>query len=279
MARLIWNGYGKAAVRLVKVDRGPAQHHLHDLTVDTQLQGDFEAAHLSGDNAVVLPTDTMKNTVYAFAREGPVDPPESFAERLGRHFLTACPAARRAVVSVFVHGWSRAGAHSREHPHAFVRGTAERRIARVTVDAVGAAVEAGVDGVGLLKTADSAFTGFLREGHTTLVETRDRIFATELEAEWRYKSTSPSWNEAWAAVRAALVGTFADHRSESVQQTLYAMGTAALDACGEVTEIRLLLPNRHHLLVDLTPFDLDNPNQVFVATQEPYGRIEAVIAR
>jgi urate oxidase len=277
--RLAWNGYGKAEVRLVKVDRREARHHLHDLTVDVQLQGEFGDTHATGDNTAVLPTDTMKNTVYALARQGPVDPPEEFGERLARHFLGACPAARRAVLSLAVHRWDRAPADGTGHDHAFVRGTAERRLATVTVDQSGVDVEAGLDGLGLLKTTASRFTAFLRDQYTTLKETDDRILATDLAARWEYARRPADYGPTWSAIRTALIETFAGHSSGSVQQTLYAMGEAALARCPEIDQIRLMLPNRHHLLVDLAPFGLENPNEVFMATREPFGRIEAVVAR
>jgi urate oxidase len=277
--RLAWNGYGKAAVRLVKVDRSGPKHELHDLTVEVQLQGEFGPTHASGDNADVLPTDTMKNTVYALARQGPVAPPEAFGARLGRHFLTACPVARRAVISLSGHRWDRANVKDAPHDHTFVRGSTERRVALVTVDGSELGVEAGIEGLGLLKTTGSAFEGFLRDRYTTLKETDDRIMATDVDARWKYSRPPRDYNDAWQDVRVALIETFARHQSASVQQTLYAMGEAALGQCAEIAEIRLVLPNKHHLLVDLGPFGLDNPNEIFVATSEPYGRIEAVIAR
>ena len=278
-ARLAWSGYGKAAVRLVKVDRQVAPHELHDLTVEVQLQGEFGPAHAAGDNAQVLPTDTMKNTVYALARQGAVDPPEAFGERLARHFLGACPAASRAVMMLAVHRWDRTTTDGSPDRSAFVRGPVERRLATVTLDATGVGVEAGIEGLGLLKTTGSGFTGFLRDRYTTLRETDDRILATDVEARWKYSRPPRDYNHSWAATRSSLIETFARHQSASVQHTLYAMGEAALAGCAEIGEIRLILPNRHHLLVDLTPLGLDNPNEIFVATGEPYGRIEAVIAR
>jgi urate oxidase len=277
--RLAWNAYGKAAVRLVKVDRGAARHELHDLTVEVQLQGNFGPTHTAADNSAVLPTDTMKNTVYALARQGPVDPPEEFGERLARHFLGACPAARRAVLAVAVSRWDRARVDGTPHGHTFVQGPGERRLATVTLDEAGVGVEAGIEGLGLLKTTGSGFAGFLRDGYTTLKETDDRILATDVEARWKYARPPRDYAGAWSAVRSSLVETFARQQSVSVQQTLYAMGEAALARCGEIGEIRLILPNRHHLLVDLAPFGLDNPNEIFMPTREPYGRIEAVIVR
>ncbi len=276
--RLAWNGYGKAAVRLVKVDREARGHDLHDLTVEVQLQGDFGPAH-EGDNSQVLPTDTMKNTVYALARQGPVDPPEVFGERLARRFLAACPAAHRAVITLAVHRWMRAYADGAPHPHAFVRGRSEQRLAWVTVDRGRIEVEAGLEGLGLLKSTGSGFAGFLRDEYTTLRETDDRIMATDVEARWRYERPPADYGAAWTSIEGSLIETFARHESASIQHTLYAMGETALAACPEVGEIRLILPNRHYLLVDLAPLGLTNPNEVFAATREPYGRIEAVVAR
>lgn len=278
-ARLSWSGYGKAGVRLVRVERGAEAHRLSDLTVEVQLQGRFEPAHTDGTNTMVLPTDTMKNTVYALARTGPVDPPEAFALALGRHFLEACPAADRAVVSIGVHGWERLAMDGKAHPHAFSRGPSSRRTVTAAVERGAESVTAGVEGLGLLKTTGSGFEGFLRDGYTTLAETADRIFATEVTASWRYAAAPPDWTRAWTATQEALLATFASRYSPSVQRTLYAMGEAALDACGEIAEIRLLMPNQHHLLVDLSPFGLTNPNEIYVATREPYGRIEAVVER
>ena len=271
--RLAWNGYGKAAVRLVKVVRDGPDHELHDLTVDVQIQGDFADAHVAGSNAAVLPTDTMKNTVYALAREGPVSPPEEFGIRLARHFAHACPSASSVVIGITVHAWEHAGATS------MVRGGAERRTATVTTNGESIVVDGGIEGLGMLKTTGSAFSGFLHDRYTTLQDASDRLMATDVTARWKYSEVPRDWETAFRAVRSALITTFTSHESRSVQQTLYAMGTAALAACSEISEIRLVLPNRHHLLVDLSPFGLDNPDQIYVATAEPYGRIEAVIAR
>jgi urate oxidase len=278
-ATLTWNGYGKAAVRLVKVGRSGARHELHDLTVDVQLQGNFSSTHETGDNSAVLPTDTMKNTVYALAKMGDVDPPESFGLALGRHFLEACPAAKRAVIHLELHRWDRLAPEGKPHHHAFQRGSAERRIAVASVEREAESVSAGIEGMALLKTTGSGFEGFLRDGFTTLKETDDRILATEVSARWRYGTPPADWTRAWTSTHDALLATFATTYSHSVQETLYAMGVEALAACPDIAEIRLALPNQHHLLVDLNPFGLTNANEVFDATREPYGRIEGVVTR
>jgi urate oxidase len=277
VANLSWNRYGKSRVRLVKVRRGADSHELIDLTLDVVLEGAFEPVYIDGDNSGCLATDTMKNTVYAFARQDPLDHAESFATRLAAHFSSK-PGVSLVRIETIEHPWTRLAAGGRPHPHAFARAGTEEWITVVTRDAGGTSIASGLRGLVLLKTTDSAFAGFPRDEYTTLPETRDRILATSMTATWRY--TAGFWDFAQrSAVRSALVETFAAHRSESVQQTLYAMGEAALGACSGVVDIQISLPNRHHLLVDLQPFGLDNPNEIFVATEEPFGLIEARVSR
>ncbi len=272
---LSWNRYGKASVRLVKVVRGPDAHQLVDLTIDVQLEGAFESVY-AGDNRACLPTDTMKNTVYALARQ-PFDSMEAFSLRLADHFA-AKPGVSSARITATEAPWTRLAVKGRPHPHAFARDGGERWTVVVTRDANGARVVSGLTDLIVLKSTDSAFAGFPRDEYTTLPEITDRLFATSITATWTYRSPAVDVG-ARALVRSALLETFATHVSESVQHTLAAMGTAALAACPELVDITLTLPNRHHLLVDLRPFGLDNPNEIFVATEQPYGLIEATIRR
>jgi urate oxidase len=274
---LVWNRYGKSRVRLVKVRRGADSHDLVDLTLDIALEGAFDRVYVDGDNSGCLATDTMKNTVYALARRDALDHVESFASRLAAHFSSK-PGVSLVTIGAAEHPWVRLAAGGRPHPHAFARAGGEEWTTVVTRDAGGTAITSGLRGLVVLKTTDSAFSGFPRDQYTTLPETRDRILATSITAAWRYASEFADFAQR-SVVRAALVETFAAHRSESVQQTLYAMGEAALAACSGVIDIQLSLPNRHHLLVDLEPFGLDNPNDVFVATEEPFGLIEARVTR
>ena len=279
MSELGANSYGKSVIRLVTVTRHGARHDLRDLTVNIRLEGDFTAAHVAGDNSAILPTDTMKNTSYALAREHASAPPEVFGEAIGKRLLAVTPAARSADVELAVHAWDRVRIADRPHDHAFTRGPASRRLAHVRCTRDGERYAAGITGLALLKSGGSAFSGFLRDDLTTLRETEDRILATEVDARWIYSGAPSSFDLAWRTVRNALVETFAEHESRSVQHTLYAMGNAALERCDDVEEIRLSMPNQHHLLVDLGPFGQENRNEVFVATREPHGLIEAVIRR
>ena len=277
MSDLTWNRYGKSRIRLVKVRRARDPHELVDLTIDVQLEGAFDAVYVDGDNGPCLATDTMKNTVYALARQDPIDHVEAFALRLAGHFLEK-PEVSRARISAVEQPWGRLSSGGQPHPHAFVQAGAEHWTTVVTRDAAEAEIVSGLANLVVLKTTDSAFAGFPRDEFTTLPDTEDRIMATSITASWTY-APGPADFGARAQVRRALVETFAAHHSRSVQHTLYAMGEAALAACAGVTSITLTLPNRHHLLVDLKPFGLDNPNEIFVATDQPFGLIEATIRR
>jgi urate oxidase len=267
------NQYGKAETRLVLVRRGGPEHSLVDLNVSVALAGDLADTHLTGDNAKVLPTDTQKNTVYAFARQHGIASIEEFGLLLARHFVSTQSSVDKARVSIDSYGWDRLG------PHSFARTGAGVRTAVASADADGEWVVSGVRDLVLLNTTDSEFHGFIRDRYTTLAETSDRILATAVDASWRHSSSASSWDASFEAARSALIGAFVDTYSLSLQQTLHAMGSAVLSAEPSIVEVRLSLPNRHHFLVDLAPFGLDNPGEVFVAADRPYGLIEGTVLR
>ena len=277
------NQYGKAGTRLVRVYRDTARHEIHDLTVSTSLQGDFTDAHLLGDQAHVLPTDTQKNTVFAFAKEHGVGEPEEFALDLARHFADDVPTVTTARVDVDAQTWERIAVDGQEHEHSFVRRDQTTRTATAVVSGRGQDqrtwVLSGVTGLALLKSTGSEFAGFATDRYTTLAETHDRIMATSLTARWRHAATSADWASSYADVSTLLLATFARVHSRAVQQTLWEMGKAVLETCPGVVEVRLSAPNNHHFLVDLTPFGLDNPGEVFYAADRPYGLIQASVRR
>jgi urate oxidase len=272
------NNYGKSEVRLVKVKRDTDRHELRDLTVDVALEGDFEAVHLKGDNTGLLATDTMRNTVYALAKDHLTGSIEEFGLKLVNHFLEAGPTVERARVRITEHPWNRIEVNGRGHEHSFVRGSGERTAA-VGGDAGGARVEAGIDDLLVLKTTNSGWEGFLRERYTTLPETNDRILATKITANWTYGDADVDFDRLWRGVRDQILATFTDHYSPSVQNTLYRMGEAVLEGFPEIEKIHLSLPNKHHLLYDLERFGMENEGEIFHATSEPYGLIEGFVER
>lgn len=274
------NRYGKAETRVVRVVRDTARHEIRDLNVTTALRGDFTAAHTEGDQSHVLPTDTQKNTAFAYAKRHGVSSPEDYALALARRLLEATPAAEGATVEVEEYPWDRIPVGGAGHDHAFVRRGGEVRTTRVDVTADGGEVASGLRDLVVLKSTGSEFKGFLRDEYTTLPDADDRILATSLRATWRHAEGSvPDWNASHEAVRAQLLATFATTYSRALQETLYAMGRAVLEAHQGIDEISFAAPNRHHLLVDLAPFGLDNPGEVFVAADRPYGLIEATVRR
>lgn len=277
------NRYGKAETHLLRVVRHDDHHEIRELTVTTALEGHFDDVHLSGDNAAVLPTDSQKNAVHAFAADATPGAPEDFALRLARHLVQAgAPAATRARVQVDEHVWHRISTANGEHPHAFARPAgAERRQAVATAtDAGEAHLAAGLSDLFVLKSAGSEFRGFLHDRYTTLPETGDRILATAVTARWRFATTiGVDWHASFGTARATLLATFAARHSRSLQQTLYDMGAAILEARPEVAEVRLVLPNRHHLPIDLAPFGLEDRAEVFHVADRPYGLIEGTVRR
>lgn len=269
------NRYGKAEVRLVRVDRADSgTHSLKDLSVSVALSGDLAATHLTGDNSAVLTTDAQKNTVFAFAAEHGVGAIEDFALLLARHFVSSQEAVRTARIGVEEYSWDRIAATG----HSFARSGREVRMTTVTVDGDASWVVSGMRDLVVLNSAGSEFWGFARDKYTTLGETTDRILATAVDARWRYAEPVP-WDDAYHQARDALLTAFAETHSYSLQQTLYAMGKRVLEALPPVAEIRLALPNKHHFDVDLTPFGLASKGEVFYAADRPYGLIEGTVTR
>jgi urate oxidase len=267
------NQYGKAEIRLVRVDRAGPSHDVRDLTVSVALAGDLAGTHLTGDNTGVLPTDSQKNTVYAFAAAHGIGQIEELGLRLARHFVDSQPAIHRARVSIEEHPWERIG------PHSFQRGSGETRTAVVTADAEGSWVVCGLTGLMLLNSTGSEFRGYVKDRFTTLPETADRILATAVTARWRHAGLDVGWSKSYVDVRGSLVSAFVETYSRSLQQTLFEMGRRVLAEHEEVSEIRLSLPNKHHFLVDLTAFGVANEEEVFLAADRPYGLIEGTVQR
>lgn len=269
------NSYGKQAVRLVTVRRGPDRNTLKDVTVAVHFEGDFTAAYTEGDNQGVFPTDTMKNTVYALAAEHPVEEIEGFGLVLADHYWQASSRTAAVRVDLTEHLWEGIG---EEADRSFRKAGSEKRRATVTRDRESARVQAGIEDLVVMKTSKSAFEGYPRDRYTTLHETSDRLLATAVQATWRYSRSDLVFGPLWHEVRRLLLEAFAKHDSRSVQHTLYAMGEAVLET-PDVEEIHIAMPNLHHLPVDLTPFGLENRNEIFVATAEPYGLIEGTVRR
>ena len=280
MIALAENSYGKSSVRVMKVKRDGALHTVKEWKVEVLLSGDFETCFTAGDNSAILPTDTMKNTVYSRARESKAECIEGFALELVDFFLQRNPQVERVEINIASTLWENALVEGKPHPSTFIRGSSEAQTTAVTcVQGNGPSVTSGLENLVILKTANSGFEGYVRDSLTTLPETADRLFGTSMRAQWRYQSAALPFEQLRRQLRAAVIGAFAEHDSKSVQHTLYAMAQAALDAAPEIMDIELAMPNKHCLLVDLSRFGQTNPNEIFVPTDEPYGNIVARIRR
>lgn len=280
MIELAENRYGKSRVRLMKVTRSPKGNDLREWTVQVLLTGDFDTAHYDGDNSKILPTDTMKNTVYSVARNSSATSMEDYAKELVDFLLSRNPQASSASVAIESTMWKRLTVDGKPHPTSFMRGSGELQTTTVSRAQKGSfSILSGFRNLVVMKTADSGFEGYIMDELTTLKETSDRLFCTALSAEWRYTTVALEFDASRAALREAMLITFAEHKSKSVQETLYAMGKSALEHVAEVDRIDLTMPNKHCLLVDLSRFGQDNPNEIFVPTDEPAGHIEARVRR
>ena len=284
------NRYGKAENRVVRITREQGTHHILDLNVSVQLSGDFDDTHLNGSNAKVLPTDTQKNTVFALAQKFPAMEPEVFGLTLCEHFLDTQHHLTRVEVRLEQYLWDRILVDGKPHPRAFQKNSTFTRTARVVIDRTTgkskeAYVTSGVEDLVILKTSDSEFTGFIRDHYTTLPETTDRIMATQVTAKWRYDSHDvqalkrKDFAKSFKQATNKILATFADHYSLSLQQTLFEMGKELITQQPDICSVRMSLPNKHHFLVDLSPFGQENRNEVYIAADRPYGLIEAVVNR
>ena len=272
------NQYGKAEVRLVKITRDTKRHEIEDVTVTSQLRGDLDAVHTDGDNAHGVATDTQKNTVYAFARDG-VGSIETFAMRLGEHFTGEFEWITGGRWEIEQYSWARIPVDGEGHDHSFVRSSDERRNTVVTIDGDRTWIVSGLSNMVVLKSTGSEFRGYPKDKYTTLQETSDRILATSVSARWRYLTTDVDFDKTFENVRTVMLEAFATTHSLALQQSLFQMGSAVLEAHPEIAEVKFSMPNKHHFLVDLEPFGLDNPGEVFFAADRPYGLIEATVER
>lgn len=277
------NRYGKAENRLVRITRNTPVHTIEDLNVTSQLKGDFTDAHLTGDNALVVPTDTQKNTVFAFAKEYGIGSPEDFLLTLGKHFVDDFEWITGGCWQAEAYTWDRIPVDGKPHDHAFVRSGRETRTAVVQIDGDQTHVLGGVTDVVVLKSTGSEFTGYPVDNYTTLQETTDRILATSVTGRWRFLPDAVAegldYNALYTSITEVMLSTFASVHSLALQQTLFAMGKAIIDKHPAVAEVKFSTPNKHHFVVDLEPFGLENPNEVFYAADRPYGLIEGTISR
>ncbi|MFF7337838.1 factor-independent urate hydroxylase [Streptomyces sp. NPDC008163] len=286
------NQYGKAENRVVKITRDGDTHHIKDLNVSVALSGEMDDVHYSGSNAHVLPTDTTKNTVFAFAKEHGIESAEQFGIHLARHFVTSQEPIKTARIRIEEYAWERiatSDANSRfigsdEVKHSFVRKNQEIRTAQITFDGEKWQVISGLKDLTVMNSTNSEFWGYVKDKYTTLKEAYDRILATDVSARWRHNWTSdeqrmPNWEKSYEQARKHMLHAFAETYSLSLQQTLYQMGSRIINNRSEIDEIRFSLPNNHHFLVDLEPFGLKNDNEVYFAADRPYGLIEGTVLR
>jgi len=277
--RLAENNYGSSRIHLLRVAKQQGRHDIRDIALSIRVEGDFEAAHVSGDNRKILPADTMKNTAYALARQHSIEPLENFGLHLIEHFLTYNPQVTRVIIEASENIWVRLPHGGKPHPSTFSRTGNEERTSRLSGTREGTQVRAGIENLIVLKTSNSAFEDFKKDPYTTLPEEGERILSTTIHADWLYLGEEAEFGPLWHGVRQMLLETFAEHDSQSLQHTLYAMGEAILQNFENISEIHLSLPSTHFRLADLAPLGMDNPGTLFLPSDEPQAAIEATLKK
>ncbi len=280
MIAVVENRYGKSRVRLVQVKRKAGWHDLREWTLEILLQGDFDSCFMQGDNSKILPTDTMKNSVYSLARDSAAECMEEFAKELIDFLLRRNAQVSAAEVSITEKAWEHLSSGGKPHPTTFIQASGETQTTKVTRTAAGEfSISSGFENLVIMKTSGSAFEGYIQDSLTTLPPAKDRLLGTAVRASWNYMRSDVAFSALRAKVRETLLDQFASHDSKSVQHTLYAMGKAVLESVAEIADIELAMPNKHCLLVDLSRFGQDNPNEIFVPVDEPHGTIQARLRR
>lgn len=277
--RLAENSYGSSRIHLLRVSKQQGRHDVREIAISIRFEGDFETAHTKGDNRKILPADTMKNTVYALARQHSIEPLENFGLHLIEHFLTYNAQVTRVLIEASENIWAHLPHGGKPHPSAFARAGEQERTCFLSGTREGTEVRAGIENLLVLKTSNSAFEDFKKDPYTTLQEESDRILSIIINADWLYTEEDAEFGPLWHAVRKALLEAFAEHHSQSLQHTLYAMGEAILGNFENISEIHLSLPSKHFYLADLAPLGMDNPGTVFLPADEPHAAIEATLKK
>lgn len=276
---LLGNRYGKDRVRILRLHREGEHHEVRELTLKAMLTGDFADAYTAADNSRCLCTDTVKNVINIVGREQPALDTEAFCQAVARRFLDHYPQVTLAEVTAHETKWTRLTVDGEPHPHGFTLDSNGKPFASVTATRDGVRSASGVAGFTFMKSTQSGWEGFHKDAYTTLRETRDRICATSMDASWRWTGTPADYRAANAAVLRTMLRVFMTTYSASVQDSLYRMGRAALDAVPEIGEIGLACPNKHYIPIDLSAFAMSNENVVFLPTDEPQGLIECTVGR
>ena len=277
--RLAENTYGSSRIHLLRVTKQEGRHDIREIRLSIRFEGDFEAAHIQGDNRKILPPDTMNNTVYALARQHSIEPLENLGLHLIEHFLTYNPQVTRVLIQASESSWARLPQGGKPHASAFARASNEERTSILNGTREGTQVRAGIDNLIVLKTTNFAFEDFKKDPYTTLQEEGDCILSTLIRADWLYTEEEAEFGPLWHGVRQMLLETFAEHDSQSLQHTLFAMGEAILNNCENVGEIHLSLPSKQFRLADLAPLGMDNPGTVFLPMDEPHTTVEATLKK
>ncbi len=270
---------GESRVRVLRVIRHGDRHDARDLSVACRFEGSFAAAFREGRPDGVLPGETLKNIVYGVARDRGGDDIELFGLALCQRLLSEHAQLARVRVEVDERRWTRLEAGGRAQGQVFTAGSAERRTAAVTSNGTQTAVVSGIEDLVLMRTSGLVEGDRRDADQTGTTDGVQRLLVATLSARWTYTSADVTFASYRQGVRATLVDTFAWHASRSVQHTLYNIADVVLASYQEIADITLALRERPYRPADLFTTGLDNPDELFVALDEPLGVVEVTVER
>jgi len=285
-----YNKYGKANVKFLRVVKETPKHLVHEVKAKMQLEGDFNESFETGNNRQVVPTDTMKNSLYIYAKKFNLNCLEEWAIEVGKDMLQRHNQISVVNLELEESNWERIKINGIEHNHAFLKREGIR-FATMKMQRNGQIkLNCGIKDLIIMKSTQSGFENYVKDEYTTLVETKDRVFCTKLFVSWEFNVSKPSkidFNSIYSNNLNLSLQTLAGQDplkgeySGSVQQTLFQLGKKILQQNNSIDRVFISLPNVHYFLVHFQRFktNLTNQNEVFETFDGPHGLIEAVVER
>ncbi|HEX5473207.1 MAG TPA: hypothetical protein VFX12_00985 [Vicinamibacterales bacterium] len=279
MAQISASSYGGSRVRLLRLFRRGDRDDPRDLAVGVRFEGDFSTAFREGVPEGIIPAETLTRLVQRVAREQPSADLEPLGLALCARILDRHPHVGRVRVEIVERPWTRVQIGGKAQGQTFTDSGAERRLATVTSNGTRAAVVAGLEQLVLMRT-----TGFApprRKGapDEAAADGLQTLLVVTLGARWRYAEGDLPFALYREGARLAILETFARHAARTLQHTLYAIADVLLATYQEIAEVTLTAEERPYRPADLFEEGLENPDEVFVARDEPLGVVEVTVTR
>lgn len=273
------HSYGASHIPLLRITRRGDRHDLRDLVIGVGVEGDVADAFTRGDNALLLPSDTLRNTAHAIARDETLAEIEHIGMALAGHFMSHQPQFTRVRIDLAEQPWARLPVGGRAQGQAFTTSNSERRTAVVTSNGSRMSVVAGLDDFTIMKTGGAAFEGYLADQFTTVASAPERVLSVTAAASWTYVHDEVPFGVTWHAIRQLLIEAFVEHHSRSAEHTAHAMADMVLASYVDVGDVTVRLRQRSLPLVELEKFGIENGRVLFQPEEAPELTADVTLSR